>query len=244
MKDRGPEAGDLVFLDPPSMKSTPFTTSEVIAEFAGVQHHAIQQLCARYQEDLEAFGIFAFEMRKIGGRGRPETVYNLTEEQATLILSFLRNTPQVRRFKVELVKQFYRMKQELTRRQVEKARLLPARRTLTDAVRDCLPDSPHKTMYYAHFTNLAYKSVTGHNAAQLRRERGADKGANAADFLSAEELEGVQKATGQIAVLIEAGMTYAEIKDVMERTRTRGTRGAESAETADTPPSPRKETDT
>ena len=120
----------LVFLDPPAMQSTPFTTSEVIAEFAGVQHHAVQQMCARYREDLEAFGVFAFEMRKPpeGSKGgRPETVYHLNEGQATLILAYLRNTPQVRAFKVELVKQFYKMKQELTQRQVEKARLLPAR---------------------------------------------------------------------------------------------------------------------
>ena len=71
----------MVFIDPPKMKATPFTTSEVVARFAGVQHHAVQQLCAKYQADLEEFGIFTFEMRKLDGRGRPETVYHLDGKQ-------------------------------------------------------------------------------------------------------------------------------------------------------------------
>ncbi|MBQ9348877.1 MAG: Rha family transcriptional regulator [Oscillibacter sp.] len=211
---------ELVFLDPPAMKSTPFTTSEVIAQFAGIQHHAVQQMCARYRDDLEAFGVFAFEMRKPpeGSKGgRPETVYHLNEGQATLILAYLKNTPQVRQFKVELVKQFYRMKQELTQRQVERARLLPARKNLTDVIRDCIPDSPHKAMWYKNYTNLAYRNAVGMAAADIRKERGASKGANAVDFLTAEEMVAVQKVSGQIAVLIEAGMTYKDIKAIIGR---------------------------
>ena len=38
---------EMVFLDPPHMKETPFTTSEVVARFAGVQHHAVQQIAHR-----------------------------------------------------------------------------------------------------------------------------------------------------------------------------------------------------
>ena len=35
---------DLVFLEPNKIDSEPFTTSDVIAECAQVQHHAVQQL--------------------------------------------------------------------------------------------------------------------------------------------------------------------------------------------------------
>ena len=212
---------EMVFLDPPKMKATPFTTSEVVARFAGVQHHAVQQLCAKYQADLEEFGIFAFEMRKLDGRGRPETVYHLNEGQAVLILAYLRNTPQVREFKKRLVREFQRMKAELTRREVNRAKLLPARRTLTDAVRNCLPESPHKFRWYKIYTDLAYKAAVGMDAAHVRKSRGAAKDANAVEYLTSEEMEAVEKASGQIAVLIEAGMGYPEIRDIMQKAPTR-----------------------
>ena len=72
-------------------------------------------------------------------------------------------------------------------------------------------------MWYRHYTDLAYRTATGRTAAVLRRERGAGKEANASDYLTTEELAAVQKVSGQIAVLIEAGMTYREIKDVLNR---------------------------
>ncbi|MBR4212130.1 MAG: Rha family transcriptional regulator [Oscillibacter sp.] len=210
---------EMVFLDPPRMKATPFTTSEVVARFAGVQHHAVQQLCARYQADLEEFGKVAFEMRALAESktGQSAKVYHLNEGQAVLILAYLRNTPKVREFKKRLVKEFQRMKAELTRREINRAKLLPARRTLTDAVRDCLPDTPHKFRWYKIYTNLAYKAALGMDAAEIRRERGAAKDANAVEYLTSEEMEAVEKASGQIAVLIESGLSYPEIRDIARR---------------------------
>ena len=213
----------MVFIDPPKVRATPFTTSAVIAECAGVQHHAVQQMCARYKSDLEEFGLVAFEMRAVkepGARGTKfEKIWHLTEGQAMLILAYLRNTPQVREFKKRLVKEFQRMKAELTKREVNRAKGLPARRTLTDAIHDCLSDTPHKFRYYKIYTDLAYKVVTGLTAAQVRKERGAPPKANAADYLTSGELEAVERVSGQIAALIEAGMRYGEIRDVLTRKR-------------------------
>ncbi|MBR3569951.1 MAG: Rha family transcriptional regulator, partial [Oscillibacter sp.] len=137
--------GEMVFIDPPKVRATPFTTSEVVAEFAGVERHAVQQMCARYQKDLEEFGEVAFEMRALPGNrtGQSVKVYHLNEGQTTLILAYLRNTPRVREFKKRLVKEFQRMKAELARRELGRARGIPARRALTDVIRDCLPDTPH-----------------------------------------------------------------------------------------------------
>ena len=209
---------ELVFIEPPTADAIPFTTSEVIAACAGVKHHAVQQMCARYQEDLEAFGIFAFEMRKIGGRGRPETVYHLNEEQATLLITYLKNTPQVRAFKKELVRQFYRMREELTNRKIKRASLKPVRRSMTDAIRDFVPDSPHKPMQYGNYTNLAYLTVTGMTAKAIRRARGAAKDANASDFLTADELAAVERVSHHISVLIESGLEYEQVKQILSQT--------------------------
>lgn len=206
---------ELVFLEPNKVDSVPFTTSEVIAEFAGVKHHAVQQLITKHEADFKEFGLIAFEMRKLGGRGRPETIYHLNEEQAALLMTYLKNTAQVRAFKKELVRQFYEMRRELVKREVRRAELKPTRRELTDAIRDCIPDSPHKSMWYRHYTDLAYRSAFGRSAAQLRKERGASKGSVAADYLTSEELEKVERATKQIGVLVEMRLDYQTIKGII-----------------------------
>ncbi len=206
---------ELVFLEPNKINSVPFTTSEVIAACADVKHHAIQQLITKYEADIKEFGVIAFEMRKPpeGSKGgRPEVIYHLTEEQATLLLTYLKNTPAVRAFKKELVRQFYAMRDELVERRVKRASLAPVRRNMTDVIRDCIPDSPHKSMWYKHYTDLAYRAALGKSAAQVRREREAPKDAVAADYLTASELEAVGRCTDQIGVLLQMRLEYQQIK--------------------------------
>lgn len=201
------------------LDSEPFTTSEVIAEFAGIQHHAIQQLISKHESDFKEFGVIAFEMRKppTGSKGgRPEIIYRLNEEQATLLMTYLKNTEQVRTFKKELVRQFFAMRKELTRRVIARESRKPPRRTMTDAIRDCIPDSPHKSMMYKNYTDLVYRTAFGKTAAQLRKERGAPKGANLTEYLTAEENTAAAKLEGQISVLIECGMDYQSIKAVIQ----------------------------
>lgn len=84
------------------------TTSEAIASGVSVQHKNLLSILRNYQSDFETFGIFAFETRKLtDGRGRPETYAILNEQQATLLVTYCKNTEVVRRFKVALVKAFY-----------------------------------------------------------------------------------------------------------------------------------------
>ena len=205
---------ELVFLEPNRLGAVPFTTLEVIAEFAGVKHHAIQQLVTKHETDFKEFGQVAFEMRAVTySRGTNyEKIFHLNEEQATLLMTYLKNTEQVRAFKKELVRQFYAMRRELVQRQVNRAKLLPSRRDMTDAIRDCIPESPHKAMWYKHYTDLAYRAAFGKTAAQIRRERNAPKKAVAADYLTAEELDRVERITKQIGVLVEMRLEYQQIK--------------------------------
>lgn len=208
---------ELVFLEPNKIDAVPFTTSEVIAEFAGVKHHAVQQLITKHEADFREFGVIAFEMRKppAGSKGgRPETVYHLTEEQATLLMTYLKNTERVRSFKKELVRQFYAMREELLRRQMRRAELRPIRRELTDVIAEV----DGGRWAYKQYTDLAYKSSIGRNAAQLRKERGAPKKAKAVDYMTAGEIAAVSKRQSQIAVLLEMGLDYQAIKGIVSGT--------------------------
>jgi phage regulator Rha-like protein len=205
---------DLVFIDPAKIGAVPFTTSDVIAEFAKIKHHAVQQMISKHETSLKAFGQVAFEMRAVKyARGtNQEKIYRLTEEQATLLITFLKNTEPVIRFKTELVRQFYLMRTELYKRELRIADRKPVRLSLTDAINE---DPDHGKWDYKTFTDLIYKVVTGMNAAQLRKERGAKKDDTASDYMTAAEIEAVTKMEGQVAVLKQLGMDYCQIKALL-----------------------------
>ena len=95
----------LVFLEPAKITAEPFTTSDTIAEFAKVKHHAIQQIISKHESDLKSFGTVAFEMRACPHKtgASVEKIYHLNEQQATLLITYLKNTEPVRAFKKELV---------------------------------------------------------------------------------------------------------------------------------------------
>lgn len=200
---------NLVFLTPNTQE--PFTTSDVIATFAGIQHHTVTRLIQQHEADFKEFGILRFEIEEIKGRGQPAKHYQLNEEQATLLMTYLKNTAQVRAFKKELVRQFYAMRFELYKVQAAKASRKPVRVSMTDAIK-ALPDSPHKAMKYGQYTNLAYLLALGKTASQVRKERGAKKRANASDYLTAEEISLVAEIENKIGVLIGIGISYQEVK--------------------------------
>lgn len=214
----------LVYLTPNTQE--PFTTSEVIAECAGVKRHAIQSLIQQHEKDFREFGKVAFEMRPLEGSrtGQMVKVYHLNEQQATLLMTYLRNTDVVRAFKKELVRQFFAMRKELLNIKSVKVERKPIRLGMTDAIK-ALPDSPHKKFKYNQYTDLAYRTALGKSARQLRKERGASKVTTASDYMSADEIAAVSSMENHIAVLLNVGMEYQQIKSYLERIRMLPTAG-------------------
>lgn len=128
---------DLVF----ARNGQAITTSKIIASGTENTHHAVMQLLRNYKTDFETFGVLAFEMPKPSSPqgGRPETIALLNEQQATLLVTYCKNTEVVRKFKVALVKAFYDMRQKLmlsiTEDSPEDATLTPAQQlTIQQAV--------------------------------------------------------------------------------------------------------------
>ena len=85
------------------------TDTAILAKGSGNQHHAVIQLVRNYKEDLEDFGRVAFEMRSFNTEGgiQKREIALLNEHQATLLLTYMKNTGRVRKFKKALVKAFY-----------------------------------------------------------------------------------------------------------------------------------------
>lgn len=88
----------------------PVTSSLAIAEGVGNSHKTVIQLIRGNISDLEEFGTLAFEMRK--SEGRPTEFALLNEQQATLLMTYMRNNDVVRAFKKRLVKAFYELSHE------------------------------------------------------------------------------------------------------------------------------------
>lgn len=86
----------------------PLTTTLHIAEWTGVKHKNVLEIVRRYTKKLELFGRVAFQTRPFDTSGgvQEREVALLNEGQATLLITFMRNTDKVIDFKVALVKAF------------------------------------------------------------------------------------------------------------------------------------------
>lgn len=149
-------------------KNDIFTNSKVIADGTNNQHKNVKELIVKYQTDIEDFGTLSVSNVESTG-GRPEQIYYLNEEQATFIITLLRNSKVVVQFKKELVRQFYVMRQFLMEKQSQlwiDTRIANKENRLkeTDVIKQ-LADyakeqgSTHSDKLYVVYTKLA-KSVT------------------------------------------------------------------------------------
>ena len=206
---------NLVFLEPDDLNEIPFTTSKVVAENGKVKHHALQVMISKYQSDLEEFGKVSFEIRPLES-GQSEKLYKLNEQQATLLITYMKNTLPVRKFKKALVKQFYLMQKELISRRVTRQIGKQAREALTNAIQG-LPESPHKDMKYKHYTDLIYKIVFNKNTKQLKEQFGLGKTDILRNRFTASELERVERLERQVSVLVDLGHDYHGIKEEISK---------------------------
>src|SRR5260364_26673 len=90
------------------------TSTAVIAKGTENTHEAVIRLTRTYQADLEEFGGVRFEIQPFetaGGTQRREIAL-LNEQQASLLLAYMRNNEIVRSFKKRLIKAFWELVQK------------------------------------------------------------------------------------------------------------------------------------
>ncbi|PPB58734.1 phage regulatory protein [Campylobacter hyointestinalis subsp. hyointestinalis] len=94
------------------------TTQDKVSVLTDNNEHSIQRLIRTYKSDLECFGAIEFENVFILNSKNTKNykkIYYLNEQQATLLLTYMKNTQKVREAKKLIVEAFYKMKAELTR---------------------------------------------------------------------------------------------------------------------------------
>ena len=195
-------------------KKEPYTLSSIVAECAEVQHHTITRTIRKNLERFERFGKVGFKIQA-SESGQSTKDYILNEQQATLLITFLKNTEQVANFKENLVKAFFEMRDELTQFKLQRALEKPKRKTLHDSIESWkeAPKHPHSTI-----TNLLLKGTSGMNKKQLVAARG---GATGIDSLTSEELVKYQALEDMVIAMINLGMSYQDIRTMVFRPKER-----------------------
>lgn len=195
---------DLVFLG--NVNEEPYTTDEILADYCGVSVHGIKTIVYRHRDDFEEYGILSHGVTKLNGRGRPRINYRFNEQQATLLITYLDNTPQVREFKKRLINEFFKLRSEKFKQVSNRLAGKAQRRTLTDAIKLW----PYANQWsYKTFTDLLLKLVTGMNAKQLKATHQVN---NAMDTLTPNEQAKYDAFQLVLIGLIDLGKSYQEIK--------------------------------
>ena len=198
---------ELVYMDG---KKEPYTLSSIVAECAEIKHRHLKILLNKHREDFESFGKVQFKISP-SESGQNVRDYILNEQQATLLITYLRNTEPVKEFKKNLVKAFFEMREELSKRYLQRELEKPKRKTktLTEAIKSW-EKAPHHA--YSTLTNLLLKAANGKNKAQLMQERESENGI---DSLTSAELTNYQRLEDMAIAMINLNMRYSEIKELI-----------------------------
>jgi phage regulator Rha-like protein len=167
------------------------TTSLLVANGCDNRsHESTLKLIRKYRSDFEELGFLRFEIQEKRGTQGASTEYCLlNEDQATLLITYFKNTPTVRRFKLKLVKEFRAALNEIQRLreqrltfdwQEARANSKCIRNNLTVAVRSLerLADrqggekgKPENRHYYETITRMVYKALFGDSSLKQVRDK-------------------------------------------------------------------------
>ncbi|HFR3537787.1 TPA: Rha family transcriptional regulator [Streptococcus suis] len=207
---------ELVYMDG---RKEPYTLSSIISDNAEITHHAVKEQIRKHLAELEKFGKVAFKMTPLES-GQSKRDYILNEQQATLLITFLRNTAPVIAFKSALVRAFFEMRDEVAEFRYQRALEKPKRKTLHDSIENWeqAPKHAHSTV-----TNLLLKGASGLNKRQLVAQRG---GLTGIDSLTSKELVRYQALEDMAIAMINLGMSYQDIKLMVFRPKENAPQGA------------------
>lgn len=143
-----------------------FTNSLIISEGTKVAHRYIKEQLRKYENRFKTFGLLVACATESTG-GRPEEYYQLNEEQATFLITLLKNTDAVLDFKMELVRQFYAMRKFILEKQsnewiTTRYQGKLTRKTETDTIKNLVEyaenqGSEHADKLYITYSKLANK---------------------------------------------------------------------------------------
>ncbi len=190
-------------------KEDVFTTSDIIATHAEVQHQSIIRLLTKYATAFASFGPLKKNYFKSTFGGRQRRTFQLNEQQASFLMTLLDNSEVVVRFKTELVRQFYTMREKLRMLEAVKVEY----RELTDMLQLMGDPKPYE---YMNETDMINRIAFGQTAAQFRKARGLAPNESIRPYLTVEQIAALQLMQHMDVGLILAGLGYQERKTKLQ----------------------------
>jgi len=215
---------DLIIAD--KKTGEPLLDSRVAARELGIEHKNVLDLIYEYSGEgralnassdskLGLLGVIRFEIRKRPGSktGQKEKWALLTEPQALLLITMVRNTEESLVKKKQLVDAFLAMRDAINARRISKA----VRRELTDALSDSGESDRTHGHAYSLYTNLVYRAVLGMDAKQFRESHGLERDESIRQHFTPVQLKAVEKLEKLAASLVDIGADYDQVKSTLER---------------------------
>ena len=211
---------DLVIIQDETM----VTTTLAIAEGTGVEHRAVIQLVRKHIKDFQELGPCAFQMRVVKrsqGGGNKGEIALLNEHQATLLITYMRNSDIVRAFKVKLVKEFYRMAGELATLKAREAKRIASRQEArleykpmaeTLQIERAKLGKGTASYHYANEANLINKVALGYTAKAFKEEHNIPEDAALREHLTALQIACIVDLQRANTVFMQMGMGYEDRK--------------------------------
>ena len=216
------------------IKAIPYMTKDMVvsveqvANYYEVTKKAIDTIILRHREELEEDGIttltgndlkdFKRTITDLHGEdqlfiGKRTASFTILTKRAMLRIGMLLTTStiakQVRTHLLNCEEEVSQEKQIwLAQREAGKI----DRKRMTTAIKNYIPDSPHKKFKYPQYTNLVYKILFNKDAKTMREERGFSKNDALRDSFTGEELKLVDEAETIVTALVTLGFGYDYIK--------------------------------
>lgn len=187
----------------------PMLDSRVAARELGLEHESVLRLFSERPE----LGIEYSDLKseKSGKRGQPAKFALLTERQALLLITMVRNTDEAIIKKFQLVDAFLDMRNAVNERRIEKA----VHRELTDAVQASPVNDAMHGWAFKTLTDLIYKATIGMDAKHYREANGLDEKANVREHLTAIQNKSVASLEKMVGSMLDMGMDYYRIKEIV-----------------------------
>lgn len=197
-----------------------FINSEGLAFLSETEPRMINQLIKNHSGSLERFGSLSFQMINPSDKGgRPKKVYQLNEQQATLLTTFMKNRSIVIEFKIRLVEEFFKMRSYIQKQETIRLSGIEVRKSLTDKIQESGEDDRMHGKGYSNYTRLIY-SLTGLTETfkefKIDHPNHKKEGLKFRDYLTMEDLKKIELAESIIKPLLEMDKQYSEIKDTLK----------------------------
>lgn len=204
---------------------------EQVANYYEITKKAIETIVKRHRDELEDDGImvlkgeqlkdFNNKVCNLHGEGckinNKTRAFTIMTKRAMLRIGMLLTTSSIAK---EVRSYLLNLEEIATQEQKEWAIKREAgkieRKRMTTAIKDYIPDTPHKKFAYPNYTNMIYKILFNKKASELRKAKNVENNDLLRDSFKKEELKLVSEAETIVTGLIALGFEYNYIQEQLK----------------------------